>query len=403
MSPIDNQVGISGVSNGLSMKVLFLDQSGQLGGAELSLTDIAKHFKNQGLVYLFEDGPFAVKLAAEQVPCQIRQRPSLSISKDSGLLQGLLSLRQLFPLVREVAKMAQAYDLIYANTQKALVVGAIASVLARKPLVYHLRDILSAEHFSQMNRRVAITLANACATLVIANSQATRQAFIDAGGSPQLIKVVFNGFDPGQYQGQPPLRTALQEQYPIQEGFWIGHFSRFSPWKGQHVLVDALQYLDEEVQVLLVGKALFGEDDYVQSLQAKIQDHGLQDRVHFLGFRSDIPALMASCDLVAHTSTSPEPFGRVIIEAMLASCPVIAAKAGGATELIDHGKTGWLCPPNDPQQLAQMIGECQYQPQLRQKIANQARVQASQTFSLEYTNQTISDLLQQHVRRSTSS
>lgn len=396
-------MGIAGVINGLSMKVLFLDQSGQLGGAELSLTDVAKHFKHQGLVYLFEDGPFAAKLAAEQVPCQVRQRPSLSVSKESGLWQGLLSLRQLLPLVGEVAKMAQAYDLIYANTQKALVVGAMASVLARKPLVYHLRDILSAEHFSQMNRRVAITLANACAKLVIANSQATRQAFIDAGGRPELIQVVYNGFDPAQYQGQPPLRPVLQAQHGIREGFWIGHFSRFSPWKGQHILVDALQYLGEEVQVLLVGKALFGEDDYVQSLQAKIQEYGVQDRVHFLGFRADIPALMASCDLVAHTSTSPEPFGRVIIEAMLSGCPVIAAKAGGATELIDHGQTGWLCPPKDPPQLAQMIGECQRQPQLRQQIATQARVQASQTFSLERTNQAITGLLQQHMRQSTSS
>ncbi len=401
--PIDKQVGIAGVINGLAMKVLFLDQSGQLGGAELSLTDVAKHFKHQGLVYLFEGGPFADKLAAAQVPYKVRQRPSLSISKESGLWQGLLSLRQLLPLVGEVAKMAQTYDLIYANTQKALVVGAMASVLARKPLVYHLRDILSAEHFSPINRRVAITLANTCATLVIANSQATRQAFMDAGGRPQLIKVVYNGFDPDQYEGQPLLRPVLQQQHAIQEGFWIGHFSRLSPWKGQHVLVDALQYLDEAVQVLLVGKALFGEDDYVQSLQAKILNFGLQDHVHFLGFRSDIPALMASCDLVAHTSTSPEPFGRVIIESMLSGCPVVAAKDGGATELIDHGKTGWLCPPNDPQQLAQMIGECQRQPQLRQKIATQARVQASQTFSLEQTNQVIAGLLQQHVRRTTSS
>jgi glycosyltransferase involved in cell wall biosynthesis len=51
---------------------------------------------------------------------------------------------------------------------------------------------------------------------------------------------------------------------------------------------------------------------------------------------------MAACDLVTHTSTAPEPFGRVIVEAMLCGTPVIAAGAGGATELIEHGKTGWL-------------------------------------------------------------
>lgn len=379
------------------MKVLFLDQSGQLGGAELSLTDVAKHFQDQSLVCLFEEGPFAEKLAVEGISWQVIQHKAPSISKESGIVQGLLSIRQLLPLVLAVAKTAQAYQLIYANTQKALVVGAMASVLARKPLVYHLRDILSAEHFSPINRKVAVTLANTCATLVIANSQATRQAFIDAGGKAETIKVVYNGFDPQRYQLEISLRQKLQAEFGIPDGFWVGHFSRFSPWKGQDVLIEALQYLDPGVRVLLVGKALFGEDEYVQHLQAQIQDYGLQDRVHFLGFRSDIPALMASCDLVAHTSTAPEPFGRVIVEAMLAGCPVIAADAGGATELVEHGTTGWLCPPNDPQQLAQVIAHCQAEGDQRLQIAKNAYANAVQNFSVDQTNQAIAMLLQTYI------
>lgn len=374
------------------MKVLFLDQSGQLGGAELSLTDVAKHFRDQGLVCLFDGGPFTDKLTSENIPWQVMQRQRLSISKESGFVKGLLSLRQLFPLVLAVAKTAQAYEVIYANTQKALVVGAIASLLVRKPFVFHLRDILSTEHFSQINRRVAITLANT-ADLVIANSQATQQAFIKAGGNPQRVKVVYNGFDPIQYQNQPCLRNALQQQHGIQEGFWIGHFSRLSPWKGQHILIEALQYLNEEVQVLLVGQALFGEEDYAQQLQVKIQALGLQNRVHFLGFRSDIPALMSSCDLVAHTSTSPEPFGRVIVEAMLAECPVIAADAGGASELILHEQTGWLCQPNNPMLLADMIAKLRSHSQHITQVVNNAREYACQNFNSTVTNEKITQLL----------
>lgn len=63
-----------------------------------------------------------------------------------------------------------------------------------------------------------------------------------------------------------------------------------------------------------MGDALFGEQDYVQQLHQQVETLNLESQVKFLGFRSDIPQLMAACDLVAHTSTAPEPFGRVIVK-----------------------------------------------------------------------------------------
>src|SRR5207237_1179462 len=111
---------------------------------------------------------------------------SIQVRKQSSLLQALGSVGQLTPLIYKVIQKARKYDLIYANTQKALVVGAIASLFARRPLVYHLHDILSSEHFSKTNLRIAVTLANNFASLVIANSQASKKAFLQAGGRPEL-------------------------------------------------------------------------------------------------------------------------------------------------------------------------------------------------------------------------
>ena len=73
---------------------------------------------------------------------------------------------------------------------------------------------------------------------------------------------------------------------------------------------------------------------------------------------------MSLCDLVVHTSTAPEPFGRVIIEAMLCGKPVVAAAAGGAVELIEHGQTGWLTSPGSVSELAKIIRQCQQQPEI---------------------------------------
>lgn len=125
------------------MKILFLDQSGKPGGAELCLIDIAKPYRDRALVGLFADGAFKTLLEQHHIPVEVFTNQPIQVRKQSNLLQAFGSLGQLAPLVAKVVQTAHEYDLIYANTQKALVVGAIASFIARRPLVYHLHDILS--------------------------------------------------------------------------------------------------------------------------------------------------------------------------------------------------------------------------------------------------------------------
>ena len=379
------------------MKILFLDQSGKLGGAELSLLDVVKPYRDRCLVGIFADGSFHQALQQQRIPVQVLTTQALQVQRGSNLLQVVGSFRHLLPLIAKVVHLSRSYDLLYANTQKALVIGAIASAITQRPLVYHLRDILSSEHFSQTNLRLAIGFANQCASLVIANSQATQQAFIEAGGRAEIIKVVYNGFKPESYQSSIAAVSKLRQQLNLAGQFVVGHFSRLSPWKGQHVLIEALTHCPENVTALLVGDALFGEQDYVEQLHQQVEQLGLGDRVRFLGFRSDISPLMTLCELVAHTSTAPEPFGRVIVEAMLCGTPIVAAAAGGVVELIEHGKTGWLMPPSDALKLADIIQQCQSQPERAIAISHQAQQSASQRFNLETTNQQIAHLLKQVV------
>jgi glycosyltransferase involved in cell wall biosynthesis len=371
-------------------KLLFLDQTGKSGGAELCLLDIARAYRDSCLVGLFEDGDFRERLEQQQIPVQVLANQSIAVRKSSGAIAGLLGLGQLIPIAMRVATLSHGYDAIYANTQKALVVGAIASALSNRPLVYHLHDILSLEHFSKTNQRLAILMANR-AKLVIANSQASRTAFIEAGGNLGLVEVVYNGFALEPYQTDVRSPLGLEE---LEGRFVVGHFSRLSPWKGQHVLLEALQYCDESVSAIFVGDALFGEQDYVQQLQNQVQQLRLHDRVKFLGFRNDIIALMKSCNVIAHTSIAAEPFGRVIVEAMLCGIPTIAAKAGAATELIDPGVTGWLTPPGDAKELANTIEHCRQNSTEAAGIAAMAQRQASQKFRLTETNAQI----QQHLQ-----
>lgn len=381
------------------MKILFLDQSGKPGGAELCLIDIAKPYRDSCLVGLFADGPFRNLLEQQHIPVQVLATQPIQVRKESSLAQGLGSLGSLVPVIAQVVRQASEYDLIYANTQKALVVGALASFLGRRPLIYHLHDILSKDHFSRTNRTLAVTLANGFASLAIANSKASLAAFVEAGGRPDITEVVYNGFEPELYRSNESNVSQLKQQLGLDGRFIVGHFSRLSPWKGQHVLLEALAHCPKNVTAILVGDALFGEQDYVQHLHSLVAALGLEERVRFLGFRSDIVQLMSACDLVAHTSTAPEPFGRVIVEAMLCGRPVVAAEAGGAIELVEPGVTGWLVPPGEPQQLAAVIASCRNQPEHTATIAHRAQSQASQRFDLTTINQQIAQLLCRAVKK----
>lgn len=250
------------------------------------------------------------------------------------------------------------------------------------PVVWHLHDILTADIFSSTNRKIAVTLANWFATRVIVNSQATGEAFIAAGGNSRLLRTVHNGFDSEIFDRLEDDQTSLRQELGIpSDRPLIGMFSRLSYWKGQHILLEAASKLTD-VHVLLVGDALFGEAEYTEKLKNIADQPSLQNRVHWLGFRQDIPQLMKACDAIAHCSTAPEPFGRVIAEAQLAKRPAIATIGGGTSEIIEDGVTGLLIPPNDSQLLAEAIAKIFSDRELTNKMVENGYIQAKTKFSI---------------------
>jgi glycosyltransferase involved in cell wall biosynthesis len=133
------------------------------------------------------------------------------------------------------------------------------------------------------------------------------------------------------------------------------------------VLLEAM-VLNPQMHAVLVGAPLFGEDAYEARLHEFVASNGLEGRVHFLGFQDDVAACMCAVDVVAHTSITPEPFGRVIVEGMLARRPVVAARAGGVVEIIDDGVNGVMCTPGDAHVLADTLAELRSDQALRDRL-----------------------------------
>ena len=191
--------------------VLFVDHTGVMGGAQHSLLDIAEANRGRGAVALLEDGPFAAALESRGVRVvRIEGGAALRRIKKSSVLPGVGPLAAIARMARAVARAAGSYDVLYANSPKSFLVAALAGAIARKPVVWHLRDILGGGHFSAANVRVMIAAANRRALRVVANSRATADAFVAAGGDRSLLTVVYNGIDPAPFD-------ALALDAPLEE------------------------------------------------------------------------------------------------------------------------------------------------------------------------------------------
>jgi glycosyltransferase involved in cell wall biosynthesis len=377
------------------MKILYVDQTGQLGGGELSLLDWLSRSSKGARVALFEDGPLRPLLEELGIPVEVLTLGALkTIRRESGLATVFCALPALIVLRQKLSEAAANADILYANSQKAFFLTAIAK-RSRQPLVWHLRDLLTAEHFSSLLRRIAIFAGHHFATVILVNSQATADAFIAAGGRPDKLRMVPDGVDSAPFDAvDHTVISALHQQFCPPGNLLIGLFGRLAHWKGQHILLEAIAQMPG-FQVCLVGDALFGEQLYAESLRKRAAKPDLAGRVHFCGFRTDIPALMRAMDIVVHTSIAAEPLGRVIIEGMLARRPVIATRAGGAMEIATDGETGLLVTPGSVEELRDALRSLHEDSELRARLANAGRAHAEKAYSLSIMVERVNSVLQE--------
>jgi len=370
----------------MTASILFVDHTAMMGGAQHSLLDIAEANRARSAVVLFEDGPFARALEGRGVRVlRLDGGGSLRQLKKRSALPGLGALVATVRLARTLARVARPFDLLYANSPKSFVVAALAGRLAHMPVVWHLRDILGEGHFSRANVRAVVSLANWSAVRVVANSRATADAFVAAGGRASLVTVVHNGIDAAPFDALAPgTRAAVRAELGIPDDvFLVGCFSRLHPWKGQTVLLDAVARMPD-VQALVVGGALFsGEAPYEAELRGRAQLPALAGRVHMLGARDDVPRLLTACDVVVHASVLAEPFGRVLVEAMLAGRPVVATRGGGVPEVVCDGETGVLVPPGDVRALREALDALRRDPARVAALARRGADHARARFSRE--------------------
>ncbi len=362
-------------------RILFVGQTAQIGGAERVLYTAVKGMPENPTVFLFEDGPLRELLESAGITSRITaSRAELQmIHRDHGMLHALPMAAALFRLVGELASVAREHDLVIANSQKAFVVAAFAACIARRPLVWWLHDILSDRHFGRGQIRLDVMLANHLTKRVMVPSRAVADAFIQAGGKSGLVQLVPNGVPIPAVSAD---RAVMREALGLEPGFTVGVFSRIAPWKGQHVVLNAIARL-ADMRCVIAGAPQFGEDDYLCRLRDLADTLCIADRVQFLGHCENVEEFMRAVDVVVHPSVEPEPFGLTLVEAMLQETAIVAADDGAAREILCDGSLGMLVPPADAAALASALLLIRADPNRAADIARIARQSAEKRFAAD--------------------
>lgn len=309
------------------------------------------------LVVFYQDNSFVDQFDAmcsvevwEDIRRHERQRlkTGSSVSKALGLMGAVLRRR------RFVSQ--RGIDLVHLNNSpgSGFADWLPAARLAGVSCVSHARG-----HYVPAARTLEAFLVRRY-DRVVGMSESVRLRLVDAGLPPEKVDRVYGSIDPNEFRGRctrPPSKVRDELGVPPQD-FLVVMVGHVREWKGQHVLLEALDCLEpslrEGMHVAFVGALPVEEHAYHDRLAAFVDEKELSNLVHFLGARNDVPDLLRAADVAVHASTRPEPFGLVVLEALAAGTPLVASERGGPGEILEDG-SGLNFDPDHPGQLAQHL------------------------------------------------
>ena len=331
------------------MHVLQLVPTLDVGGVERGVLDLAKGLLARGhrVSVVSAGGSLVARLTA--LGAVHHQLPV-----DQKSLAGIFAC---IPAVTQIIRET-GVDLVHARSRIPAWIGFAAARRAQRPFLTTAHGFYTPHPGS----RVMVW-----GRLVIAPSEALGQYLVERFRLPRTrLRVIPRGVDLEEFAFQPP---------DAHHGPWrLGLFGRLSPLKGQEVALRACARLVRKgvpITLCLAGGAPGAPAR--QALDALVASFGLQDHVEWLGVQQDMPACIASVDLVLVPSTYPESFGRSAIEAQAVGRPVIASRVGALGELIEDGHNGLLVPPRDHEALALAIERVLNDPALRARCVEAGR------------------------------
>jgi glycosyltransferase involved in cell wall biosynthesis len=387
-------------------RILYIEKPTFVGGSVISLYELVRGLdtsRYEPLVVFYGPNPYRDRFRAvgvsvitlnDQPPVAVAMTGSqrdiaASLSRyGSWLAVGYRTAKQMYllarrdwPLARRLARLIkeEAIDLVHCNN--SLNRAAVVAVrLADVPCITHVRKLHS---LSVVDRYVARDVDS-----FVYISRAVEQCYRRQGVPVSKGQVVYNPIDVQAF-AQADHRAELRAEFGLTDHDWlISNVGRLDWWKGHEYFLEAMAEVIQShpnAKALIVGAPDLAplSQDYCQRLQQSVTDLRLSGHVIFTGFRKDVPRIMAASDIVVHSSSEPEPFGRVIVEAMAAGRPVVATAAGGVLDIIEDQVTGLLVPPKNATLMAKAIQQLLQNRDQAEMIGQRAQQKAQRRFSVE--------------------
>jgi glycosyltransferase involved in cell wall biosynthesis len=185
---------------------------------------------------------------------------------------------------------------------------------------------------------------------VVAVSEHIERELLEAGVPRRKVHKIENGIE--SPHGDPQLGAALRREFSIPaDSRLVVQVGRLAQSKRNDLVIAALQQLPADTHVIFAGD---GEERGV--LETSVASLGLENRVHFAGYRSDVLAFLSAADVLV-ISSDHEGLPIVLLEAMAAGCPVVSTRVGEIGHVLKDGRDGWLVPPGQADALAAALGE----------------------------------------------
>jgi glycosyltransferase involved in cell wall biosynthesis len=261
--------------------------------------------------------------------------------------------------VRRILRQGR-FDVLNTHSRRDTVIAAAAGRLAGTPLIVRTR------HLS--NRVGSLWSYTWLPHRITTVSDHVRQHLIDRGVPPDRVATVYS---PVVLPAPVEHSTLRRELGLSPDDVVVGCVAVMRATKGHKDLIDAIAPLMAErphLHLVFVG----GGSPVFEQTQAYVAQRGLENRIHLLGTRRDVPNLLAGFDLFA-LATQQEASGTVYVEAQASGLPVIGTDVGGVSEMFRDGVTGILVPPRNPAALTDALRRLIDDPGLRRRMGEAGR------------------------------
>jgi glycosyltransferase involved in cell wall biosynthesis len=285
---------------------------------------------------------------------------------------------------------AQRIQIVHSYNFYANMFAIPAARKARVPVV--LASIRDRGVYLTPNQKVAQKWVCQLADRILVNAESIRDWLLEQGYQEHKIIVIKNGVDMSRYDGSNNSSHIRRELEIPDSARVVVMIARLNPQKGVDDFIRAASLLrlsHPDVRFLIVGakiqyqEGVFSQDrEYLQELQQLTANLGVRESVIFAGHRTDTPEILAEASISVLPSHS-EGLSNTLLESMAAGIPTVATRVGGNPELVKDQVNGILIPVKSPEHLAQAIREILDDSELARRFGQQARIMATEGFSLE--------------------